>query len=261
MLTGKQAFERGETVSDAIAMILKGDVDWAALPSDTPPHVRSILRRCLQKDPQKRLPHIGVVRLELDDPPAESAASVTPAAVPTLAPPRALWKWTLPAIAGALALGAIAGVWWRYQPPPAPPVARFAIALPESVLTGAISRSFIAVSRDGTQVAFEDNNRIQLRLLSDSMARTIPGTEAGVASAGLSNPVFSPDGQSIAFASGDDRALKRIAVAGGAAITIAASSRPPLESAGMRVASCSSRRARASFRYRRMVECRRSSSR
>jgi serine/threonine-protein kinase len=63
MLTGKQAFEGGETVSDAIASILKNEPDWNALPADTPPHIRTLLRRCLQKDAQKRLPHVGVARL------------------------------------------------------------------------------------------------------------------------------------------------------------------------------------------------------
>jgi serine/threonine protein kinase len=69
MLTGKRAFEGGETVSDAIAAILKGEPDWNALPTDTPAHIRTLLRRCLQKDVQKRLPHIGIARLEIDEGP------------------------------------------------------------------------------------------------------------------------------------------------------------------------------------------------
>jgi serine/threonine protein kinase len=101
MLTGKQTFDAGETVSDAIATILKGDVDWNALPGDVPPHIHSIVRRCLQKDPQKRLPHIGVVRLELDEPTAPTAA---PAANATRVepPPRRWWRHALPAGASSL---------------------------------------------------------------------------------------------------------------------------------------------------------------
>jgi len=213
MLTGKQAFDGGETVSDAIATILKGDVDWSALPADTPPHVRSILRRCLQKDPQKRLPHIGVVRLELDEPPGESGATVVPAIGPVAAP-RLLLKRAMPAVVSALVIGALAAAAaWRLKPVTVPPVTRFSIPL--STNMGA-THTFMAISSDGTQMAFEDNTRIQLRLLSDAQPRPIPGTET----AGLSNLVFSPDGQSIAYASGVERALKRIPVAGGAAITI-----------------------------------------
>ena len=64
MLTGRQTFG-GETVSDAVAAILRGDVDWTALPEATPPAIVRLLRRCMEKDPQKRLPHIGVARLEI----------------------------------------------------------------------------------------------------------------------------------------------------------------------------------------------------
>jgi serine/threonine-protein kinase len=226
MLTGKQAFEGGETVSDAIATILKGEVDWTALPADTPRHIRSILRRCLQKDPQKRLPHIGVVRLELDEPPTETVANATPSAAAATAPSVALWKRALPAITGALALGAIAGAWWQHQPATSPPVARFSIALPDVIGRRANSQQFMAISPDGTRIAFEDNTRVYVRLLSDVEARPIPGTEDSRA-VGYSNPVFSPDGQSIAYASGTERALKRIAVAGGAAITICPIETPP----------------------------------
>jgi hypothetical protein len=54
MLTNRQTFDAGETVSDAVAAILRADVDWSALPASTPPHIRRLLQRCLQKDPQKR---------------------------------------------------------------------------------------------------------------------------------------------------------------------------------------------------------------
>jgi serine/threonine-protein kinase len=226
MLTGKQAFEGGETVSDAIATILKGEVDWTALPADTPRHIQSILRRCLQKDPQKRLPHIGVVRLELDEPPTETVANATPSVAAATAPSVALWKRALPAMTGALALGAIAGAWWQHQPATSPPVARFSIALPDVIGRRANSQQFMAISPDGTRIAFEDNTRVYVRLLSDVEARPIPGTEDSRA-VGYSNPVFSPDGQSIAYASGTERALKRIAVAGGAAITICPIETPP----------------------------------
>src|SRR5262245_31227552 len=67
MLTGKQAFETGETISDAVAAILKNEPDWSALPADTPSNIRTLLRRCLLKDPQKRLPHIGIARIEFED--------------------------------------------------------------------------------------------------------------------------------------------------------------------------------------------------
>src|SRR5215475_11198359 len=66
MLTGKRAFE-GEDVSDTLAAVLRGEPDWTALPSNTPMAVRTLLRRCLQKDPQKRLSHIAGASYALAD--------------------------------------------------------------------------------------------------------------------------------------------------------------------------------------------------
>jgi Tol biopolymer transport system component len=65
MLTGHMAF-RGDTVSDTIARVLERDVNWAALPASCPPRIRELLRRCLQKDPGRRLRDIGDARLELE---------------------------------------------------------------------------------------------------------------------------------------------------------------------------------------------------
>jgi len=50
MLTGKRAFDAGDSVSDAIVAVLSREPDWTALPADLPPRVRTVLGRCLQKD-------------------------------------------------------------------------------------------------------------------------------------------------------------------------------------------------------------------
>jgi hypothetical protein len=66
MLTGRTAFG-GETISDTIARVLERDADWATLPPTVPPRIRDLLRRCLQKDPSRRLRDIGDARIEIDD--------------------------------------------------------------------------------------------------------------------------------------------------------------------------------------------------
>ena len=66
MLTGRMAFS-GETVSDTIAAILERQPDWSALPAATPPNIRQVLSRCLEKDPKRRWRDIGDVRIALDD--------------------------------------------------------------------------------------------------------------------------------------------------------------------------------------------------
>src|SRR5206468_5650052 len=66
MLTGHRAFP-GDTATDAVAAILEREPDFSTLPSATPPHVQRLLRRCLEKDPKRRLRDIADARAELDD--------------------------------------------------------------------------------------------------------------------------------------------------------------------------------------------------
>jgi len=76
MLTGRRAFPGG-TRADTIASVLGREPDWQLLPPDTPPGVRRLLRRCLQKDSSERLRDMGDVGLELRD--AQSDAGKGPA--------------------------------------------------------------------------------------------------------------------------------------------------------------------------------------
>jgi eukaryotic-like serine/threonine-protein kinase len=72
MLTGARAFP-GETISDTLATVLKGDVDWGKLPTSTPRPIRRLLERCLERDPKRRLQAIGEARIVLSDPAAVEA--------------------------------------------------------------------------------------------------------------------------------------------------------------------------------------------
>ena len=66
LLTGRQAFH-GETTTEILAAVLRGEPDWQALPPPTPAQIRNLLRRCLQKDPQRRLRDLGDARLEIEE--------------------------------------------------------------------------------------------------------------------------------------------------------------------------------------------------
>ena len=85
MLTGRRAFD-GDTVTDTLVRVLEREPEWTALPAATPEPVRKLLRRCLQKDPGRRVRDIGDVRLELDE--APDRPSQTPA-------PRGRGWWAL----------------------------------------------------------------------------------------------------------------------------------------------------------------------
>jgi Tol biopolymer transport system component len=72
MIAGVRTFA-GDTVSDTLANIIAREPDWARLPENTPPSIRRLLRRCLQKDARRRLRDIGDARLELEEPAEEGA--------------------------------------------------------------------------------------------------------------------------------------------------------------------------------------------
>src|SRR4029077_9502546 len=92
----------GETVSDTIAATLEREPDWSAMPAQTPPSIRRLLQRCLEKDPKRRLRDIGDARLEIEEAPGRKAA----------ARPVRLARWVA-AAAGLLVVGAVAA--WQLQ--------------------------------------------------------------------------------------------------------------------------------------------------
>ena len=97
LLTGKRLFD-GETVTHTLADVVRAPIDFTVLPKDTPPRVRQLLRRCLDRNLKNRLRDIGEARVtlegvgELEEPVVRAAG----------------WRWW-PWVAGALAL-ALAGV-------------------------------------------------------------------------------------------------------------------------------------------------------
>ena len=70
MLSGKKPFD-GETVTDILAAVVRGEPDWSLLPVGTPASMRRLLERCLKKDPKQRLQAIGEARSAMGDDPPE----------------------------------------------------------------------------------------------------------------------------------------------------------------------------------------------
>ena len=96
MLTGHAAFARA-TSSDTIAAILERDPEWSRLPSNTPPLVQRMLRRCLEKDVKRRQRDIADAAAEL----TAIEVGTQPPNRPTVATPWLGWI-------GAAALGGAA---------------------------------------------------------------------------------------------------------------------------------------------------------
>jgi serine/threonine-protein kinase len=208
MLTGRQAFD-GEDMADVLGAVTRLEPDWTRLPASTPPVLRTLVRRCLEKDRSKRIGNMSAVLFVLRELPALAGAHA-----PTTGT-RPLWRRAVPvAIGVAVVAAAAGGLAWMLKPTPPLRISRSHFQLPGEQQFTSASRQLVAISADGARIAYVANRRLYLRQLSELHAREIEGTEAGFSSRTTNTPVFSPDGRSVAY--WQDGAIKRIAVSGGA---------------------------------------------
>jgi len=216
MLTGATCYQ-GETVSDTLAGILTRAPDWEFLPTGTPPRVHRLLRRCLEKDPQQRLRDIGEARIAFEDLETGALNDGRYDGAGQLPISKRSWRALPWVVAAAMAAAAVAVGWMAFRPePPRAPV-RLAIDLPSDLRLTITLSTCLAVSPDGSRLAFVASRdgarpRLYLRELSRFGASLIPGTE------GADGPFFSPDGQWIAFFA--DKKLRKVSVLGGAPLDV-----------------------------------------
>jgi hypothetical protein len=212
LLTAQQAFH-GDTVTEILAAVLRGEPEWAALPAATPTKVRDLLRRCLQKDKTQRHGDAGDARIEIQE------ALAAPTAGPTASGP-ATRSWRLAAVLClAVLVGAVvAGLAvWNLKPAAARPVTRFTITLPlGQQLAGLDNGPALALSPDGSHLAYAarqgGSQRLYLRAMDSLETKSVPGTDGAV------NPFFSPDGQGLGFFAAGK--LTKVLVSGGTAVTL-----------------------------------------
>ena len=214
MVTGAR-LHSGDTSTEVLASVIKEEPDWTKVP----PPLRRLLRRCLEKDPQKRLRHIGDVMALVD----EEAAPSKPVAPSAPATSRR-WLWMLGAAAIVVLLAAVV-IWapWRQQA--VTPSIRFEIAATNEMTF--ISGGYPMVSPNGKWVVIpatgkDGVTRMWLRALDSVEVRPLTGTESGNA---LPPPVFwSPDSRFIAFSSTPGAfaagQLKKLDISGGPPQTI-----------------------------------------
>jgi serine/threonine protein kinase len=210
MLTGLQLFA-SDTVLDTLAGVLRKEPDWEKVPAK----VRPLLRRCLQKDPNRRLRDIADVKLELEEMLADTSDVLVQPAVPTKhrRQLRVGLVWIAAAVVLSLIIGGMAV--WKLKPSKPRPVSRFYHELSEGQqFSDTLERAF-AVSPDGTQFAYATKEGIFLRSMAELNARLISGTKESPR-----KPFFSPDGKWIGYVSGVDGKLKKISINGGAPIPI-----------------------------------------
>jgi serine/threonine-protein kinase len=182
MLSGRRLFGGG-TTSDALASVLTKQPDWTPIPVP----VRSLVQRCLEREPSRRLRDIGDAWHLLD----ETAAQPKPRRV----------TWIVPALAVVSAVAIAVAVWALTHRTVATTstasVTRLAIGLGTGRTTATDYPSAI-LSPDGTQIMFVDvdvdgTSRLSVRRLDQPTATVLPGTDGAYA------PFFSPDGAWVGF--------------------------------------------------------------
>jgi len=206
MLTGARAFEGDDPAEVVTRIVDDHEADVGRLPASTPAPIRRLLRRCLEKDRRRRLPHIGVARLEIED------ALARPGDVESQpAGSRFRRAWIVPA---ALMLPVLAPLYLQLTRTESHPLIRVSVPLVERLDYGVQQPSF-AISPDGTRLVYRTlgGGSLHSRLLNENRSSVIAGTDGAV------NPFFSPDGRWVAFFSGP--VLKKVSLAGGAVVTVA----------------------------------------
>jgi serine/threonine protein kinase/Tol biopolymer transport system component len=217
MLTGTAPFG-GATVTDTLAAIIEREPDWRALPETTPATIRRLLRRCLEKDPKRRLHDIADARIEVDD--AVVAPTGEGAGAGQRSTPRRAWLTvTLLTAAVAILAAAIAALRRPQAPSQAGPERRFEIVIPPTI------GPWPVISPDGEKLVYlatsEGEPKLWLHSLVSGSARLLAGTGSAL------YPFWSPDSRAVAFLVPDSQSrtpgqlqLKRIDIGSGAIETL-----------------------------------------
>jgi serine/threonine protein kinase/Flp pilus assembly protein TadD len=101
-LSGRKPFQ-GKTASDLMAAVLKSDPDWSQIPAETPREIVTLLRRCLEKDPSRRLRSIRDIAITIEETTKMSVRSSSER-----------WRWPVAAVGPLiLIMGAGIFVWKR----------------------------------------------------------------------------------------------------------------------------------------------------
>jgi Tol biopolymer transport system component len=213
MLSGQRAFD-GSTFSDTVAAVLAREPDWSLLPAATPVSLRRLLRRCLEKDPRRRLRDIADARADLDD------AAAIPSAKPST-PRRSLREYGGWVVAALLAVAVVYAAPTMLSPRNSTslPISRTSIVLPINQRLAAGEGAYpLALSPDGRTIAYVADIAGDAQLVVRELAALETSVLAGTS--GAAHPFFSPDGAWIGFFAGG--ALQKIAVAGGPPVRLCA---------------------------------------
>ena len=221
MLTGARAFD-GEDITDVIAEVVKTTPNWTALPADVPPHVVTLIQRCLEKDRNARIGDIAVARFLLA---GHATLAASPAAATHVAERGGATLASDDAVGAGRAAWPAPLIGWLLprRPAGAPPVTHLQMSvLPADQLVGLDRVCPARAHRHGALARRPDAwcsprtrgtvTQLYVRGLDRAEATPLPGTEGAI------GPFFSPDGAWIGFWAGNT--IKKVPAAGGPPATI-----------------------------------------
>jgi Tol biopolymer transport system component len=201
LLVGRKLFD-GETASETMAEVLKTEIDWGQLPSDTPATLRRLLARCLDRNPATRLRDIGEARVSLEDLRAgrsdESENRPSAPTTTTFRRERLVWIGLLLAsvvgLAGLALLRPDGAETPLVQSTLAPPVDwDFAPASPYAVSPDGSQIAYVAFPRLDSGEKATGTNAIWIRDLASPEPRLLATSDRDA------YPFWSPDGRWIGF--------------------------------------------------------------
>jgi Tol biopolymer transport system component len=220
MLTGEPAFT-GDTTSQTLSHVIDTNPDFSAVRADLPPLLDRLLRRCLESDRNKRLPHIGIARFEME----QAMAPATAMRTATDVRHHTVRTLTLGVVIGALA--ALSFVWLRTprESQTAAPVTRLLVPVTPAeqlggaevhVTEGRPTFPAFAISPDGQTLVFSavraNRRSLYLRRLEAVEAIVIPDTDDAM------SPFFSPDGRWVGYWTAGE--IRKVPLAGGPSVRV-----------------------------------------
>jgi serine/threonine-protein kinase len=220
MFTRKQLFA-GETVSDTLASVIKDEPDWSLIPADVHPVVLELMKRCLVKDPRRRLQSVGEARIALEnvirDPSGAASMSMLGShaeqspgleAQPEQRGTRSrTMVWAAALVVVAVAAGFVG---MQVGAPEVEPRARKFHLDPAELVVAYPTQPVI--SPDGRRVAYFASASLHIRDLESLESIEIVDTGAATA------PFWSPDGNWLAF--GQSGRLYKVPAVGGTPVAV-----------------------------------------
>jgi Tol biopolymer transport system component len=198
---GRDADARSDIYALGLVLAEMATGERSKSPADLSPGLDRVIKRCLETDPDERWQCARDLKWDLE--------SISQA--PIVAPSHS-WNKLLAGTLGlvAILLAALTVMYFRKQPP-AQPLARMSILLPE------MSRiRSLAIAPDGRAIAVvllkDGKQQIWVRALDGLELTPLAGTD------NAADPFWSPDSRSIAFIA--DAKLKKIDRSGGPAQTL-----------------------------------------